>query len=116
MDSPGGEKVFSRRPMPEKIFSYGEAVALMPEVKRLTEEAVQQVETLLGPGGALTEDSVAVVNRWGAALGERGIVVKGLWLVDFDNGSGYYCWKYPEERLEYYHSYETGFRGRMRIQ
>jgi hypothetical protein len=41
--------------------------------------------------------------------------VKGLWLVDFDNGSGYYCWRYPELRLEYYHSYDGGFGSRMRI-
>jgi hypothetical protein len=47
---------------------------------------------------------------------EMGIEVKGLWLIDFDNGSGYYCWRYPEESLQFYHSYEDGFRGRMRIQ
>ena len=36
--------------------------------------------------------------------------------MDFDNGSGYYCWRYPEQRLEFYHSYDEGFGGRMRIQ
>ena len=35
--------------------------------------------------------------------------------MDFDNGSGYYCWQYPEEGLQYYHTYEEGFRGRTRI-
>ncbi|MGE0455845.1 MAG: DUF2203 family protein [Vicinamibacteria bacterium] len=25
------------------------------------------------------------------------------------------CWRYPEAGLEYYHSYEEGFRGRIRI-
>ena len=35
-----------------------------------------------------------------------GIDVKGLWLIDFDNGSGYYCWHYPEEGLQFFHTYE----------
>jgi hypothetical protein len=56
-----------------------------------------------------------VVTEWARALMERGLEVKGLWLVDFDNGSGYYCWRYPEDGLHFYHSYEEGFSGRMRI-
>ena len=45
-----------------------------------------------------------------------GLDIKGLWLVDFDNGSGYYCWKHPEVSLDYYHTYVVGFGGRVRIQ
>jgi hypothetical protein len=45
-----------------------------------------------------------------------GLEIKGLWLVDFDNGSGYYCWRWPEPALEYFHGYEAGFAGRARIQ
>jgi hypothetical protein len=101
--------------MVEKIFSYGDAVALLPEVKRLTEEAVRAVETLQGSAEELTGASMEVVSRWVDALREKGLSVKGLGLVDFDNGSGFYCWRYPEERLEYFHSYESGFQGRMRI-
>ena len=29
-----------------KVFSYGEAVAMLPEVRRLTEEALEHVTTL----------------------------------------------------------------------
>jgi hypothetical protein len=100
------------------IFSYEQAAALLPEVRRLTEEAHRAVE-------ALTErepdqDAEArlndLVGRWAEAMMQRGLEVKGLWLVDFDNGSGYYCWRYPETGLLFYHSHEEGFRGRMRIQ
>ena len=28
----------------------------------------------------------------------------------------YYCWKWPEEELAYFHGYEEGFGGRVRIQ
>lgn len=51
-----------------------------------------------------------------AEMSALGLDIKGLWLVDFDNGSGYYCWKHPEPSLDYYHTYEEGFGGRVRIQ
>jgi hypothetical protein len=99
------------------LFSYEEAMLLLPEVRRLTEEAFTQVEAI---GEEETEGAEPrtrqVVSRWVAAMEAHGLTVKGLWLVDFDNGSGYYCWRYPEPALMFYHSYEEGFRGRMRIQ
>lgn len=107
----------------KRVFSYGEAVAMLPEVRRSTEEAHQQVTALAAHGadsGATSgevEDLVGeVIRDWAQAMVAKGLEVKGLWLVDWDNGSGYYCWKHPEEGLNYFHSYEDGFRGRMRIQ
>ena len=106
-----------------KVFSYGEAVGMLPEVRRLTEEAHQQVTALTtqaADSGATrkeVEELVGeVIRDWAQALVAKGLEVKGLWLVDWDNGSGYYCWKHPEDGLHYFHSYEEGFRGRMRIQ
>jgi hypothetical protein len=101
-----------------KVFTYDEAAALLPEVRRVTEEAYQKVEALSGvaAGGAAAAGAVEeVVGTWARSLLAQGLEVKGLWLVDFDNGSGYYCWQYPEAGLQYYHSYEDGFRGRIRI-
>ena len=45
-----------------------------------------------------------------------GADVKGLWLVDFDSGAGYYCWQWPEQELAFFHTYDEGFAGRTRIQ
>jgi hypothetical protein len=59
--------------------------------------------------------SVAV-SRWVRSMEALGLEVKGLWLVDFDNGSGYYCWRWPEEDLAYFHGYDEGFDDRVRIQ
>jgi len=106
----------------KKVFSYDEAAALLPEVRRLTDAAYRQVADLgAGTSGGVATAEVqtrieSVIGAWAQALMEMGIEVKGLWLVDFDNGSGYYCWRYPEDGLHFYHSYEDGFRGRMRIQ
>ncbi|MGZ6970665.1 MAG: DUF2203 family protein [Thermoanaerobaculia bacterium] len=47
---------------------------------------------------------------------ELGIVVKGPWLVDFDSGAGFYCWRWPEESLAFFHGYDEGFAARVRLQ
>ena len=101
----------------KKVFTYDEAVRLLPEVRRLTEAAWQEVESMSArPTSEQAQAEVeAVVTRWAHDLMNLGLEIKGLWLVDFDNGSGYYCWQYPEEGLQFFHSYEEGFRGRMRI-
>jgi hypothetical protein len=107
----------------KKTFTYAEAQALLPEVSELTREAAQTVEQVkadMVEQGASEEKIRAQVDRivgaWAGALVARGLEVKGLWLVDFDNGSGYYCWRHPEPSLQFFHTYEDGFRGRVRIQ
>ena len=110
-----------------RVFTYDEALALMPAVHRLTATAVGQLEALLGlpfswerfapaelPSEHLT-DYERIVSEWAASIQSLGIVVKGLWLIDFDSGSGFYCWRYPESTLQYFHSYEEGFPGRVEL-
>ena len=99
------------------LFSYDEAAAMLPEVRLVTDEAYREVEALsASPDKDAEERLNDVVGRWVAAMLSRGLEVKGLWLVDFDNGNGYYCWRYPETGLMFYQSYDEGFGGRMRIQ
>ena len=107
----------------KRIFSFDEAAELLPEVRRLTENAWERARAVgasLSAGEAIgSEDQEKlsqIVQAWSESLTGMGLEVKGLWLVDFDNGSGYYCWRYPEAGLQFYHSYEDGFGGRMRIQ
>lgn len=103
----------------KRIFTYAEAKALLPRVHQLTDEAFRRVETLLASaraGDHTKEQAQSIVNAWAAEMGALGLDIKGLWLVDFDTGSGYYCWKHPEPSLDYYHTYEDGFEGRVRIQ
>jgi hypothetical protein len=107
----------------KRTFSYDEAAALLPEVRELTEKAYQEVEALraaVAEGRLDPErfeaDATATVNDWASRVRSFGIEVKGIWLVDFDNGSGYYCWRWPETDLQFFHTHEEGFSGRMRIQ
>lgn len=100
-----------------KVFSYAEARALVPEVRRLTEAAYRTLaEAGLDPEQPDRDQAREVLGRWAAAMQQRGLSVKGPWLVDFDNGAGYYCWRYPESGLLYWHSYTAGVAGRLPIQ
>jgi hypothetical protein len=97
---------------PKRIFTYEQALALWPEVQRITSEAVERVEEIDSEDSS---DYEGIVTAWAEAILELGIEVKGLWLVDFDSGSGYYCWRHPEPALEYFHTYEEGFGGRVKL-
>jgi len=108
-----------------RFFSLSEARELLPTVKRLTAEAVRDAEGLAiqlhrtddtdPKHETLSAELDQVVSRWTRTMQEMSLTVKGLWLVDFDNGEGYYCWCYPEDGIDHYHAYSDGFPGRMRI-
>jgi regulator of sirC expression with transglutaminase-like and TPR domain len=98
---------------PRKIFTLDEARALLPRVKELTSDAVARFTQL--PGDQ-EDERRAIVEGWVGELEALGCEIKGLWLVDFDSGGGYYCWKYPEPALDHFHGYEEGFSGRLALQ
>lgn len=112
-------------PSTARHFTLEEANALLPTVKRLTAEAVHDTEALsarmrrAGPGSEqyvrLDESLNARITQWASDIEALGVHVKGLWLVDFDNGDGYYCWQHPEPAVSHYHGYTDGFAGRMKI-
>jgi hypothetical protein len=105
-----------------RVFSLAEAEALFPLVRRITHGAYLELEPVRRHLEAMVPTSPqmhpveqqyeAVVRRWVGKMERLGLVVKGLWLVDFDTGDGYLCWKFPELRIGYYHGYHEGFDGR----
>ena len=113
-------------PEARPIFSLQQARELLPHVKHVTADAVRQAESLATQLHRVAEGDPEhatlaaalrdVVNGWAEQVQALGLEVKGLWLVDFDNGEGYYCWCYPEETVAHYHGYDDGFAGRMKIQ
>jgi hypothetical protein len=98
--------------VPKRIFTYEEAIELLPEVQQLTAEAAERVDAMDSDD---PNDYQRIVSEWAEAVMARGIEVKGLWLIDFDSGAGYYCWKYPEPALEHFHGYDEGFGGRVKL-
>ena len=87
-------------------------MAVLPEVRKLTSAAVERVDQMTSSEPA---DYQNVVAEWAETILSMGAEVKGLWLVDFDSGAGYYCWQHPEPALEYFHGYEEGFAGRVKL-
>ena len=99
----------------KKIFTLEQARETLPRVKELTSDAYSRYSEL-GEDADAEDDRQEVVHSWIEQLTALGVEIKGLWLVDFDSGAGYYCWKYPETSLEYFHGYEEGFAGRLPLQ
>lgn len=121
-------------------FTVEEANALLPKLtplmKRLlarrarASRLAQQMGHVLGDyrsnvGGAelsvLTQDFVAI-ERLIEQIQTYGVVIKDVnaGLLDFlseRNGRDVYlCWRYGEDRVEYYHELHTGFAGRQQIE
>jgi len=105
-----------------RVFTLGEAEALLPLIRGITEQSAeelapvkQRLNNMLATDPrtpAVQREYEEIIKRWVSKLERLGVVVKGLWLVDFDTGDGYLCWKYPELRVAHYHGYDDGFAGR----
>lgn len=110
----------------QRGFSLEEAEALLPLIFRLTEEADREMKRLVqclenlpdkkSDRALEVEGQVdGLIECWQRKMSRLGIQPKGLWLADFDNGYGYWCWKYPETAIRHYHGYQDGFSGRRQI-
>jgi hypothetical protein len=105
-----------------------EASELVGVLNRITIKHSKKVNELIARLEALgpsvenrtkTSEIEAIVNReietWNSKVRKLGAIPKGLWLVDIDSGSGYYCWKFPETRIGYWHDYKSGYANRVPI-
>ncbi|KYG68903.1 hypothetical protein AZI87_06665 [Bdellovibrio bacteriovorus] len=111
----------------KKTFTLQEARRLLPLIYRMTDEASRQVKTHLNridafsdkshPSvGAIEAEINVIIDRWQVKVEKLGAEPKGLWMADFDNGEGFYCWKFPEVEINHWHGYQDGFSGRIVIE
>lgn len=115
--------LYLKRP---KRFTLEEAKTLLPEVRQITHEAVEKVEPYIlkiqspelseAERTNMAQEVQQHVDTWTDQIMKLGVVPKGLWLVDFDSGSGYFCWQYNEDELGFFHGYKEGFTNRVPIQ
>ncbi len=110
----------------KRVLTLREARQLLPIVKKVTEESRQKVNQILPilealgeetseKRKALEKDINLLVDQWQSKVEKLGGEPKGLWLVDFDCGVGYFCWKFPENSLGFFHGYTEGFKSRIRL-
>jgi hypothetical protein len=120
--------------MTDKIFTLGEATALLPRVRELVEtlqeaqrameerhdEVMSSVPT--NGGGAVHRAFFDASKASSTALNELtglGVIVRdpANGLVDFpterDGQPAFLCWKAGEDRIAWWHPTETGFSGRQ---
>lgn len=107
----------SRRPINKRIFTYDEALETFPLVRDLTAAAVRRIEALENDERRDEVEAARekVFRAWAAEITALGCEVKGVWLVDWDMGDGYYCWRHPEQAIAFFHTYDEGFAGRIPI-
>lgn len=108
-----------------RVFTYQQALDSLPEVRRVTREAVERVEALSHRIRSRDElerklpeieaATNSIFEDWQRRISALGCYAKGMWLVDWDSGDGYYCWRYPESTIGYHHGYVEGFDGRVPI-
>lgn len=108
------------------VFSLEEAQELLHVIFRITKMYAEKVEALIGrldtlPTGneglatSLETQVNSLIQEWQTKIQKLGALPKGLWIADFDSGDGYYCWKYPERKIEFWHKYTDGFTKRLRV-
>lgn len=110
----------------KKVFTKSEAEDLLPLVFHFTEKSQilvknisNQIKALRGIDQSkvieLENELQLVIEKWNQKMKRLGANPKGVWLADFDSGSGYYCWKYPEVKIRFWHGYEEGFTRRIEL-
>jgi hypothetical protein len=110
----------------KSVFSLEEAQELLAVVYRITKTYSEKVEGLierldsLPVGNDTLSSSLEIqvnglIQEWQNKVQKLGALPKGLWIADFDSGDGYYCWKYPERKIEYWHKYTDGYSKRVRV-
>jgi hypothetical protein len=110
---------------PKRIFSLDEITELLPIVLRITKQYSEKVNQIIqkldqiSSNEKLVSESETQINdlihEWQIKLEKLGGHTKGLWIADFDSGDGYFCWKYPEAQILYWHGYRDGFSGRRPV-
>ncbi|MBX7231987.1 MAG: DUF2203 family protein [Bdellovibrionales bacterium] len=109
-----------------RLFSFSQAQQVLPIIRRITGRFFEPVENLIHQLER-SKDSPAVnlrdleakldslILEWHRKVIKLGGQPKGLWMVDFNSGDGYYSWSYPEMELEYWRKHNTRFEERGKI-
>ncbi len=107
-------------------FTRTDAQTLLPIILRITKLCSVQIEELTERLSLVASDNEELAHTieslaniiilgWQTKIQKLGAHPRGLWTADFDSGDGFYCWKYPEKQIEFWHRREDGFSKRSKI-
>ena len=104
--------------MASRRWTLAGAREMLVEVRRRTQFAVEAVDAISAPADSdAARDRLAeIASRWAREMEALGVEAQGPWSVEFDNGSGYYSWQWPEEELAYFRGQDEASGARNRIQ
>ena len=106
-----------------KFFSLEEAERLLPLVRKITQGHVEaaspiqtRLDTLLSNDprrAALERLFEAHIEQWRGKIERLGATTTGLWVVEFDVGSGFLNWRYPELRVGHFREQSATIRKKL---
>ena len=112
-------------PSDVRIFSLADAELLLPQVQKLTRHSVSDFKPVQLKYQRLLDcdprkeqlalDYENIVYSWTANMKRLGLIVRGLWEVDFYTGDGYLSWCYPELRLAFFIELDDPAEKRRRL-
>ena len=100
-----------------RTFTKEEAEGLLPVVRRITEQVSGEVSELQEQiryvphteplYQRLYSQIELAVRRWAIKISKLGCEPRGIWLVDFDAGKGWFTWRLGDSGLAFFHSHEA---------
>ena len=109
-----------------RSFTLEEAEQLLPIICKITRQYSETVKGLIDKVDVqqrtvaqkdwkVEEEINQHIENWKSKMQKLGITPRGLWICDFPNENGYYCWKFPETTINYWHSKSDGYSKRVAI-
>ncbi len=109
-----------------RVFTLEQAQELLPVIVKITRSYSDQVKALVerienqseankDTNWRLEQEINTLIDTWKSKMNRLGVTPRGLWIGDFPTNSGFYCWKFPEEKITYWHSKDDGFSKRRSI-
>lgn len=111
-----------------RVFKLKELQELIPVILRITKKSKDEVDESLNrlyslsENGEVSEESRQLereidgkIIAWQKKIKMLGGLPKGMWQADFDAGDGYFCWMFPEDKIEYWHRYSENHGKRISL-
>lgn len=98
-----------------RTFTQEDAESILPVVRRITERAAADASEIneqirFVPDGEPLHNRLqmqlnSIIRHWAIKISKLGATPRGVWLVDFDAGDGWFSWRHGDETLSFFHPY-----------